>query len=87
MKPEHAATSTVITTPQQRELIERLTEKHLEIGGCILAQVFPDGLRLRVLTPVATSELQHALTKALGTRPSNAVRNSAFDVPGEGGAV
>jgi len=87
MKPAHDTASTVITTPQQRRLIEQLIEKHLEEGGSILAQVFPDGLRLRVLTPKAMKELQPAMAKALGQSVCSEIVHSAFEKPGEGGAA
>jgi len=87
MKPLHESASTVITTPQQRRLIEQLIEKHLEEGGSILAQVFPDGLRLRVLTPKAMKELQPAMAKALGQPIGGEIVHSAFENKRQGGAA
>lgn len=88
MKPVHDATATVITTAQQRHLIEQLNRKHLEEGGSILAQVFPDGLRIRVLTPRQTQELEPAIAKAMGNPArSGKIVHSAFDKPMQGGAA
>jgi len=87
MKPVHEAASTVITTPQQRRLIEQLAAKHLEEGGSMLCQVFPDGLRLRVLTPQATADLRTAFAKALGEPSPKGLFHSAFSERGEGGAA
>lgn len=87
MKPVHDAAATVITTPQQRNLIEQLTQKYLDEGGSILAQVFPDGLRIRVLTPRQTQELEPAIAKAMGNPSRNRkIAHSAFDKPTQGGA-
>lgn len=87
MKPVHDSTATVITTPQQRQLIEQLTQKHLEEGGSILAQVFPDGLRIRVLTPRQTTELMPVMAKLHSNSDRvGKIIHSAFDKPMEGGA-
>jgi hypothetical protein len=89
MKPAHESAATVITTTQQRQLIERLMEKHLEEGGSVLAQVFFDGFRVRVLTPEQTRALQPAINRALGqSGVGGTIRHSAFDKSQhEGGAA
>ena len=80
MKPAHESALTIITTAQQRELIERLMKKHLDDSGSVLAQVFFDGFRVRVLTPEQTRVLQPAINQALGQSAAvNAIRHSAFD--------
>ena len=81
MKPRHESATTVIVTPQQRQVIAQLADKHLMAGGSVLAQVFPDGLRLRVLTPEQTVELQQALAKALGQPVRPGLFQSAFQGP------
>ncbi len=86
MKPRQESTATVVTSTQQRQLIAQLADKHLEEGGSILAQVFPDGLRVRVMTPAQTAELQQVLAAALGTTLRQGLVQSAFQVPQEGGA-
>ncbi len=83
MKKPHESTATVITTSNQRQLITDLSRKHLEEGGSLLAQVFPDGLRIKVLTPAQTSELNQAICKALGTSERKHISKSAFDLPGD----
>lgn len=87
MKPMHESSTVVITTTQQRQLIEQLMKKHLEVSGSMLAQVFPDGLKLRVLTPTQTKELYPAIAKALGTSVSTGLHYSAFQKPEKGGAA
>ena len=82
MKRPHESSTTVITTPQQRKVIEDLEQKHLEEGGSIFAQVFHDGLRIKVLTPAQTRELSAAFSKALGTKESGRIAHSVFDAPG-----
>ena len=79
MKRPHEAATTVITTPQQRKVIEELQHKHLEEGGSILAQVFHDGLRLKVLTPAQTREMSAAICKAMGTQETGRILHSVFD--------
>lgn len=78
MKPIHESTSTVITSPQQRQLINELASKHLDHGGSMFAQVFPDGLRLRVLTPAQTQQLQAAISDVLGDPIRGVTSTSAF---------
>lgn len=89
MKPAHESATTVITTGPQRFLIERLMDKHLEEGGSVLAQVFFDGFRVRVLTPEQTRVLVPAMNQALGqSDATNAIRRSAFDnAQDKGGAA
>lgn len=82
MKRPHESSTTVITTLQQRKVIEELEKKHLEEGGSLFAQVFHDGLRVKVLTPAQTVELSAAFSKALGTKHSGRIVHSAFDVSG-----
>ena len=82
MKRPHESSCTVITTPQQRKLIEELQRNHLEEGGSILAQVFHDGLRIRVLTPAQTRELTGAISKALGTKHDSRIVHSVFEASG-----
>lgn len=78
MKPSHLQTATVITSPQQRQLITELASKHLDQGGSMFAQVFPDGLRLRVLTPAQTKQLQAAISDVLGDPIKGGTSTSAF---------
>lgn len=79
MKKPHISATIVVTTPQQRKVIEELERKHLEDGGSMLAQVYHDGLRLRVLTRQQTSELRSVIEKALGqTAPPKNLHISAF---------
>lgn len=89
MKPVHESANVVITTSQQRHLIEQLMVKHLEDGGSVLAQVFHDGFRVRVLTPEQTNALQPAISRALGgANVPGPIRNSAFDnADDKGGAA
>jgi len=87
MKPVHESSTVVITTPQQRHLIEQLMSKHLEEGGFLMAQVFPDGIKLRVLTPQQTKELQPVFAKALGAKLMAGSYHSAFQKPEAGGAA
>lgn len=82
MKRPHESSTTVITSPQQRKVIEQLEQKHLEEGGSIFAQVFHDGLRIRVLTPAQTLELSAAFSKALGTKETGRIVRSVFDTAG-----
>ena len=82
MKAPHTSATTVITTPQQQQVIEDLENKHLEEGGSILAQVFHDGLRVRVLTPQQTQELAEHMAKALGQPVSGRFSHSVFDKGG-----
>ena len=83
MKTPHESPTTVITTPQQKRIIERLMDDHLQEGGAILAQVFHDGLRLKVLTPAQADELAPALQKAMGKPVRAHIVHSAFDTQGE----
>lgn len=83
MKTPQESTATIITTPNQRQLIKDLSRKHLEEGGSLLAQVFSDGLRIKVLTPAQTSELSQAICKALGVPERKLMSKSAFDFPGD----
>jgi hypothetical protein len=76
MKTPHTSASTIVTNQAQRELINSLERKHLEEGGSLLAQVYQDGLRIRVLTPKQTDELADALSKVLG-EPRNTTPHSA----------
>lgn len=78
MKKPHISATIVVTTPQQRKVIEELERKHLEDGGSMLAQVFHDGLRLRVLTRQQASELRSAIEKALGQTLPKSLHTSAF---------
>lgn len=78
MKPIHSQTAIVVTSPQQRQLISDLTSKHLDQGGSMFAQVFLDGLRLRVLTPAQTRQLQAAISDVLGDPIQSGVSTSAF---------
>ena len=82
MKRPHETSTTVITSPQQQKVIEQLEQKHLEEGGSIFAQVFHDGLRVRVLTPTQTRELSAAFSKALGTKETGRIVRSVFDAGG-----
>lgn len=82
MKRPHESSVTVITTPQQRKLIEELEQKHLEEGGSILAQVFHDGLRVKVLTYQQTCDLSDAISKALGTQQDSRIVRSVFEASG-----
>lgn len=82
MKRPHESSTTIITSPQQCKVIEELEHKHLEEGGSIFAQVFHDGLRVKVLTPAQTLELGAAFSKALGTKQSGRIVNSVFDASG-----
>lgn len=82
MKRPQASSTTVITSPQQRKVIEQLEHKHLEEGGSIFAQVFHDGLRIKVLTPAQTHELSAAFSKALGTKETGRIVTSVFDAGG-----
>lgn len=87
MKPIQEFASVVVTNSQQRQLIERLAQKHLDEGGSMLAQVFPDGLRLRVLTPAQTNEMQQLFAKALGQSVPAGISTSAFQSTQKGGAA
>lgn len=78
MKTPQESPATIITTPQQRKLIEHLEQQHLEDGGSILAQVFHDGLRIRVLTKDQTAQLVPVISAAMGRPIDQALRNSAF---------
>lgn len=82
MKTPHTSTATIVTNQAQRDLIESLERKHLEEGGSIFAQVYHDGLRVRVLTPQQTTELAEAFSRVLGQPLSSALKRSAFDKPG-----
>lgn len=79
MKRAQESSTTIITSPQQRKVIEELEQKHLEEGGSIFAQVFHDGLRVKVLTPAQTLELSAAFSKALGTQETRRIAHSVFD--------
>lgn len=88
MKPVHESAAVVITTSQQRRLIEQLMDKHLEEGGSVLAQVFHDGFRVRVLTPDQTTALLPAISRALGgANPPGQIRHSAFNNTDDKGAT
>lgn len=87
MKPAQESSTIVITSARQRQLIEQLAEKHLEEGGSILAQAFPDGFRLRVLTPAQTNELQQALSQTLGQPVNTHIVGSVFHGLRQGGAA
>lgn len=89
MKPAHESALTLVTTAQQCELIDRLMKKHLDEGGGVLAQVFSDGFRVRVLTPAQARALHPAICLALGTPEAvNTIRHSAFgDSQDKGGAA
>lgn len=82
MKTPHTSSSTIVTNHAHRSLIEDLERKHLEEGGAIFAQVYHDGMRVRVLTPQQTAELNEAFTRVLGEKPDSALRRSAFAKPG-----
>ncbi|PIF29395.1 hypothetical protein CLU88_4324 [Acidovorax sp. 56] len=83
MKRPQQSSTTIITSPQQRKVIEELEQKHLEEGGSIFAQVFHDGLRVKVLTPTQTQELSAAFSKALGTHETRRIVHSVFDAAGD----
>ena len=82
MKRPHETSTTLITSLQQQKVIEDLERKHLEEGGSILAQVFHDGLRLKVLTPQQTRDLSDAISKALGTKHDSRIVRSVFEASG-----
>lgn len=82
MKRPHESSTTVITSPQQRKVIEQLEQTHLEEGGSLFAQVFHDGLRIKVLTPAQTIELSAAIAKALGTKETKRIARSVFEATG-----
>ena len=79
MKPVHASSTVLVTAQHQRRAIEDLESKHLEEGGAIFAQVFHDGLRVRVLTPAQSAIVAEAFAKALGTQAPEHVGRSVFD--------
>ena len=78
MKPRQPSAATIVTSPQQRALIAQLGEKHLDDGGIMLAQVFADGLRVRVLTADQAIEIRQAMSKALGEPLRSGLVTSAF---------
>ncbi len=82
MKHPQESSTTIITSPHQRKVIEELEQKHLEEGGSIFAQVFHDGLRVKVLTRAQTQELSAAFSKALGTHATRRIVHSVFDAAG-----
>ena len=79
MKTPQEAPATLVTTAQQRELIRQLLHDHLEEGGCVFAQVFEDGLRVRVMTPAQAQKLAAALGEATGHQLVQRLVKSAFD--------
>lgn len=83
MKKPHESSTIIITSPQQRKVIQELEQKHLEEGGSIFAQVFHDGLRVKVLTPAQTLELSAAISKALSTQETRRITRSVFDAAGD----
>ncbi|MCE1194090.1 MAG: hypothetical protein LWW96_18235 [Acidovorax sp.] len=79
MKQPHESTKTMVTTLQQRQLIQDLQHKHLLEGGSLFGQVFPDGIRIRVLSPAQTDQLRRCLTEVLGTPLSDRIVHSAYE--------
>lgn len=82
MKPLHPSSTVIITAPFQRKVIERLEHQHLEDGGAIFAQVFHDGLRVRVLTQAQSAIVNEAFAKALGTSAPARIARSVFEAGG-----
>lgn len=82
MKPLHPSSTVIITAPFQRKVIERLEHQHLEDGGAIFAQVFHDGLRVRVLTQAQSAIVIEAFARALGTAAPVHLSRSIFDAEG-----
>lgn len=84
MKKPHDGTTTLVTTAAQRHIIEGLMRDHLDEGGGLFAQVFHDGIRIKVLTPSQAECMGTAIVEAMGTKPGDTLRYSAFE---QGGAA
>lgn len=56
------ATITIPNTTEQRVLLGELL-KDLEFGGSIIAQVYPDGFLVTLLTPAEAKNVNEALQK------------------------
>ncbi|SFF15091.1 hypothetical protein [Paracidovorax wautersii] len=78
-KPPHTQAKTLMLTTQQSAIVSRLIDQHQEEGGSLLAQVYHDGMRIRVLTPEQTLALNEAISKALGEAGPRGIRSSVLD--------
>ena len=61
-----AYTSSIVTiaaTDEQREIIESLL-RELDLGCSIMAQAFPDGIRLKILSPLQSERVCTAINGA-----------------------
>lgn len=75
-KQPHQHAKTVLLTPQQQREVHELIQAHLDEGGVVLAQVFVDGLRIRVLTPQQAQATKHVWEQAMGARISDVTSNA-----------
>ena len=78
MKPLHKNTTVLETTARQRKAIAALQREHLEDGGALFAQAYPDGVRIRVLTKEQSDVVRKAFAQALGTPDVRRMGFSAF---------
>ncbi len=65
-KQAHQHAKTLLLTPQQQREVHQLIQDHLEEGGLILAQVFGDGLHIRVLTPQQARDSKPIMGAGIG---------------------